>query len=192
MNFDYDALHQRAKSLEDAFFHERDKELIAALERKYTAEETEKLLAAATGIADTLALQEVTRVQAGAQVLAAMVLLPLVEVAWCDGAVTPEEKKAILKAANELGIGTESHAYQLLFHWLDKRPSADALSKWKEYVRAICATLSSDTVYKLKQGVIGRAEQIAQAAGGILGFGNKVSAAERANLDELAAAFERT
>ena len=189
MEFDHDALHARGKSLEDAFFHERDRQLIAALERKYTAEETEKLLAAATGIADKVALQEVTRVQAGVQVLAAMVLLPLVEVAWCDGDVSANEKQAILKAADGLGIGVDSHAYQLLNTWLDKRPSADALSKWKEYVRAICANLSADTVSKLKQGVVDRAEKIALAAGGFLGFGSKVSAAERAKLDELAAAF---
>lgn len=189
MNLDNDPLHSRGKSLEDAFFYERDRELIAALERKYTAEETEKLLAAATGIADKLALQEVTKVQAGVQVLAAMVLLPLVEVAWCDGDVAANEKNAILKAADELGIGVDTHAYQLMNTWLDKRPSADALSKWKEYVRAICATLSADTVSKLKQGVIDRAEKIAQAAGGFLGLGSKVSAAEQAKLDELAEAF---
>lgn len=190
MHLSSDALHERAKALEDAFFFERDRELIAQLERKYTAEETEKLLATATGIADKLALKEVTGVQAGVQVLAAMALLPLVEVAWCDGTVAASEKAAILKAAQGLGIAADSRADQLLHNWLDRRPSAEAVSKWKEYVRAICATLKPETVAKLKQGVIDRAATIAQAAGGILGFGDKISAAERTKLSELAQAFD--
>lgn len=190
MNPDYDALHERGRSLEDAFFRERDRELIAALQRKYTVEEAEKLLAAATGIADKLVLQEVSSTQAGVQVLAAMALLPLVEVAWCDGDVSAEENRAILKAAEQLGIPADSQVRNLLQNWLQNRPTADALAKWNEYVRAICAVVNAETVQKLREAVIGRAEKIAQAAGGILGFGNKISATERAKLDELARAFE--
>lgn len=191
MSDSFDSLQSRGKSLEDAFFFERDRQLVEALERKHAAEETESLLASATGIADKVALKEVTDVQAGVQVLAAMALLPLVEVAWCDGDVAEREKNAILKAADDMGIGADSQAYRLLASWLEKRPSADALAKWKDYVAAICATLNKETVLKLKQGVIGRTDSIAKAAGGILGMGNKISSVEQEKLDELAKAFDR-
>jgi hypothetical protein len=189
MNSDYDALHARGRSLEDAFFAERDRRLMEALRRRLNAEESEQVLAAAVGISDKLALRAITKVEAGLTVLTALALLPPVEVAWCDGDVSTKEKDAVLKAAAEVGVEVDTPTYQLLQNWLAQRPSPEAIEKWKEYVRAICATLDKETVAKLKEGVIGRAEKIALAAGGILGFGSKISTQERACLDDLGQAF---
>jgi hypothetical protein len=189
MNPEYDALRSRGQSLEDAFFAERDRQLMEALRRRLNAEESEKVLAAAVGISEKLALERISKVEAGLPVLAAMALLPPVEVAWCDGEVSAKERDAVLKAASEVGVGVDTPTYQLLQSWLAQRPSPAAVEKWKEYVRAICATLDKDTVAKLRQGVIGRAEKIALAAGGMLGFGNKISSEERACLDDLSQAF---
>ncbi|MEX2026984.1 MAG: hypothetical protein WEH44_06775 [Pirellulaceae bacterium] len=187
---EHDSLHDRGRALEEAFFAERDRQLVEKLKRKLTAEETERVLAAAIGIADEMTLKAVTKVEGGVQVLAAMALLPMVEVAWCDGDVSAQERDAILKAAVEMDITADSVAYQVLKGWLENKPALGAVVAWKDYVRAICATLAPATIFKLKQGVIGRAEKVALAAGGFLGMGNKVSAAERKCLDELAKAFE--
>ena len=187
---EHDSLHDRGRALEEAFFAERDRQLVEKLKRRLTAEETERVLAAAIGIADELTLKAVTKVEAGVQVLAAMALLPMVEVAWCDGDVSSQERDAILKAAVSLEITVDSPAYQLLKGWLENRPKMGAVVAWKNYVQAICKTLEPATVFKLKQGVMGRAQKVAEAAGGILGLGNKVSAAEQKCLDDLAKAFE--
>jgi hypothetical protein len=187
---DHDSLHDRGRALEEAFFADRDRQLVEKLKRKLTAEETERVLAAAMGIADDLTLKAVTKVEAGVQVLAAMALLPMVEVAWCDGDVSAQERDAILKAAVEMEVEADSVVYKVLKGWLENRPALGALAAWKNYVQAMCATLEPPTVFKLKQAVIGRAEKVAKAAGGILGLGNKVSAAEQKCLDDLAKAFE--
>lgn len=187
---EHDSLHDRGRALEEAFFAERDRQLMDKLKRKLSAEETERVLAAAVGIADEATLNALTKMEAGVQVLAAMALVPMVEVAWCDGDVSSKERDAILKAAVEMEIATDSVPYDLLKGWLENRPALGTIVAWKDYVRAICATLDPTTIFKLKQGVMGRAEKVAQAAGGILGMGNKVSAAERKCLDELAKAFE--
>ena len=42
----------------------------------------------------------------------------------------------------------------------------------------------------LKSDLLGRARTVAEAAGGILGLGSKVSKSEQAMLEELAHAFE--
>ena len=65
------------------------------------------------------------------------------------------------------------------------------MAAWKEYVRALGATLDAESQARLRQGIMGRAEGVAKAAGGILGLGNKVSVAEQACLDDLATAFAR-
>jgi hypothetical protein len=187
---EHDSLHDRGRALEEAFFADRDRHLVEKLKRKLTAEETERVLAAAMGIADDLTIKAVTKVEAGVQVLAAMALLPMVEVAWCDGDVSAQERNAILKAAAEMEITADSDLYKILKGWLENRPALGALAAWKNYVQAMCATLESPTVFKLKQAVIGRAESVARAAGGILGMGNKISAAEQKCLDDLAKTFD--
>lgn len=186
---DNDMLHSRGRAFEEAYFHERDAELVQALRRKLTAEETEKVLTKAIGLADELSIKDVTRIDAGVQVLTAMALLPLVEVAWCDGEVEPQERDAILKAASEFDMEPDSAVYKMLQSWLERRPTPEALAAWKDYVQAICATVEPNTVAKMKAGVIGRAEKIAKSAGGILGFGSKISAKEQSCLDDLAKSF---
>jgi hypothetical protein len=113
----------------------------------------------------------------------------MVHVAWCDGDVSADERKAILSAANGMGIEQGSTVQQLLERWLETRPANEVEKLWSDYVQSVCASLEPGTVSKLRKGVMGRAEKIAEATGGILGMGNKVSATEKANLDRLAQAF---
>ncbi len=184
-----DSIHDRRRALEEAFFSKRDQELLEKMRKKMSAEETEKVLSVAIGIADTTCVHAITRVEAGVQVLTVLALLPLVEVAWSDGDVSAQEKTAILKAATEMGIAPDSTTHQCLTSWLESRPTQEAVAAWDKYVRAICATLEPATIATLKSGTIGRAEKVASAAGGFLGLGSKISTAERECLDRLATAF---
>lgn len=186
---EHDYLHERGRALEDAYFAARDRELVAALRRRLATEAAEHTLLEAFGKTDQPTIEALKKTEAGVEVLAALALLPLVEVAWCDGEVSAPEKQAVLKAAVAMEISPDSTFYQLLQNWLEQRPTPAALTAWSEYVRALCGTLGPAIVPMLKERVIGRAEKVAQSAGGFLGLGNKVSAAERACLDHLAKAF---
>jgi hypothetical protein len=151
-------------------------------------EESQKVLTAATGVVDEIAIPELSGI-AAPQFLAILGIFPMVEVAWCDQEVSPGERKAILAAAHEMGVERETTCHKLLDRWLESRPAEGVSTLWSDYVRAVCAALEPATVATLKQGVIGRAEKIAAAAGGFLGMGNKISAEERECLDRLAQAF---
>ena len=61
---------------------------------------------------------------------------------------------------------------------------------WREYVGALAESLDRAALDALKNDVMGRARGVAEAAGGFLGLGNKVSSEEQAVLDELAKAFD--
>lgn len=186
---EHDYLDERGRTLEDAYFAARDRELVAALRRRLATEAAEHTLLEAFGQTDQPTIEALKKTEAGVEVLAALALLPLVEVAWCDGEVAAPEKEAVLKTAVAMEISPDSTFYHLLQNWLDERPAPAALTAWSEYVRALCSTLAPAIVPKLKERVIGRAEKVAQSAGGFLGLGNKISAAERACLDHLAKAF---
>ena len=49
--------------------------------------------------------------------------------------------------------------------------------------------MGADVKNALKRDLLGRARSVAEAAGGFLGFGSKVSQSEQAILDELEQAF---
>lgn len=187
---DYDALHARGRSLEDAFFKERDRQLVENFKRRLNAEEQHRVLAFSLGLTEELAKKGIAHLQSGLDVVAVMALLPMVEVAWCDGKVESTEKAAVLRGAAEVGLEFESPLYKFLESWLDHRPSPAAHQAWHEYVKSFVKLVEPETAATAKAGVMGRAERVAKAAGGFLGMGNKISAAEQACLDDLAKAFD--
>ena len=180
-------LDDRKRALE-AYFDQQDRQLIEQMRNKMVAQEREAELSAATGITDRLVLSDLAK---GSDIgaLAALGLIPLVEVAWADGRIAPSEYSVALKSAAAMGVPQGSQAYALLEKWLQARPSPGVVSAWKEYVRALVKTWPQDRVRIIKKAILGRATSVAQSAGGVLGLGNKVSAKEQAVLDDLESAF---
>ena len=103
--------------------------------------------------------------------------------------VQAEEREAIVAAAAAAGIQPQDARYPLLEHWLNRRPDAKMFEAWKHYVSGLCQRLEGPEIEKLKHDVMGVARKVAQAAGGFLGLGNKISAAERAVLSQVEQAF---
>ena len=91
--------------------------------------------------------------------------------------------------ARENGIAVDTPSYELLQGWLGRRPDGRLLQAWGEYMVALRSKLSPAEVHALRDEVIGRARAVAEAAGGFLGLGNKVSAEEEVVLQQLAKAF---
>jgi hypothetical protein len=181
-------LDDRKLALE-AYFDQKDRELIDKMRQKLASQEREMELAAATGITDKMILSDLGQADADIGAIAALGLIPLAEVAWADGRISPGESTAALKAAASMGVPEGSHAYDLLEKWLSTKPSVGVVAAWKEYVKALAKTWGRDRTRHVRQAIIGRATSVAQSAGGILGLGNKVSHKEQAVLDDLDSAF---
>jgi hypothetical protein len=188
---EHDSFHDRAKSLEDAFFAERDRELLDLLRSRLGSEEARQILIAATGVQDEIALPELAGLPVP-QFLAVLGLFPMVEVAWCDKVLGDAEKATILKLAHEMGVVEGSPSHQLLDRWLTKKPADNAAAVWESYTKAVIATLQPATVAKLKEGVMHRARRVAAAEGGIYNLGRMISKVEEACLARLEKAFETT
>lgn len=181
-------LDDRKRALE-AYFDQQDRELIERMRNKMVAQEREVELSAATGITDRMLLSDLGKGDADIGAMAALGLIPLVEVAWADGQISAGESSAVLKAAASMGVPQGSPAYALLEKWLKTRPSPGAVSAWKEYVRALVKTWPEERSWAIKNSILNRATSVAQAAGGILGMGNRISAKEQAVIDDLSSAF---
>jgi hypothetical protein len=121
---------------------------------------------------------------------AAISLVPLVEVAWANGRIDAKERRAVLAAAELNGVTPGSPSHEMLDGWLGHRPDGRLLQSWGEYMVELCAALKPGEKRALREELMGRARQVAEAAGGFLGLGNRISPEEQVVLDELAKVFE--
>jgi hypothetical protein len=173
----------------DAIFHEQDNEVRQAFRERMEKMARRDQLTQVSGIRDDVLLDRLIELDIGPEALAALEIVPLVFVAWADNRVQPEEKEKVIALAQAAGIKPQDGRYPLLEHWLKKRPKAEALEAWKLYIKDLCKRMENPEIEQLRHELLDRAGNVAQAAGGFLGLGNKISTAERAMLDELEQVF---
>ncbi len=181
-------LDERGRALEGAFYRS-DPDPWRELRRREVA--AAEAIAEASGLEDPALLGRLAGLGIRAETLPALTLLPLVEVAWADGKLQKRERDAVLAGAESTGIGAKSPSHGLLRLWLEDRPPPDLTSIWREFITALCQELSADERRRLRANIVGRARRVAEAAGGILGLGDRVSAEEEAVLADLERAFAR-
>jgi hypothetical protein len=191
MDMDMSSFFQarQAKDLEDLFFLKQDEKLIEGLHKMEKMKETKKVLAEVSGISNDEILQKLVDLNVRPEVLASLALIPLIEVAWADGKVDPQEEKAVLAAAAESFISKDSPDFDLLKGWMKHKPDPRLLDAWIVYIKGLCEKFSAHQKSALKKDLLGHAKDVAMATGGFLGFGSKISKAEQEILDKLDSAF---
>ena len=182
-------LGDRRKALEEEFFAKQNQQLLRQLRETTDTKAKIEAWAAASGITDPAVLARLMAIDLTSETVAALFLVPLIEVAWADGRLDAKEQSALLTAAERAGLGKDSASHQLLEEWLRERPPPQVLAAWKAYIAALSETLAPQAKQALKQDLLGRARTIAEAAGGFLGLGNRISNAEQTVLTELEQAF---
>jgi hypothetical protein len=182
-------LGDRKKALEESFFAKENAKLVEKLRAERRRAGAREGLAALSGIADPALLDLLIGHGIEPETWLAVSLVPLVEVAWADGEVEAAERRAVLEAAAEHGVAPGSPSHALLESWLAKRPEGGLLEAWGEYMVDLCERLPAAEREALKRQVVGRARAVAEAAGGILGLGRRVSEREEVLLRELEKAF---
>jgi hypothetical protein len=181
-------LDERKKGLEESFFAKHNRELLEAMRKKTDAAARRAELISISGIRDQALLDELVGLGLDAAGLAALSLIPLLQVAWADGAVQKRERDALLEAARKSGIEAGAPAHQLLIGWLDSQPEPRLFQAWKDYIRALRDAMSDESIAALRTEVLSRAKAVARAAGGILGVGGTLGSEQRV-IDQLEAVF---
>ena len=182
-------LGDRRKALEDQFFAKQDQKLLEQLRARAAAQTAIEALRKVSGVTDEAVLNKLVELGICSDTLAALSLIPLVAVAWADGTVEANERKAVLSAAAEAGVDEGDLSHELLGSWLDARPGRELIDAWRDYIRGLSEQLDPVARGALKHELLDRARQVAEAAGGFLGYGNKVSQQEEDVLAELERAF---
>ena len=182
-----DAIAERGKELEEAFFRRLNEKTVADLKARAELAQNRDGIGKLTGITNTGLLDTLAGLNLSPATVAAFGLLPLVEVAWADGTVDAKEQRAVLDAATQVGV--TGPGLDVLTQWLAAKPSAEVFAAWQQYASAVVARLSDADKQLMKHEMLGRARTVAEASGGILGLGNKVSSAEAAVLKKIEDSF---
>lgn len=182
-------LQERERALENVFFAQQDRLLLARLREADANRSRVASLAAASGITDEHLLGQMVALGLGPGSMAALALAPLVLVAWADGALDPRERDLVRDAARQAGLDGEAEAGPVLEAWLSRPPAPELLATWRGYLRAVAAGLGEAARAAMRRETTARARRVAEAAGGTPLLGWSVSEAEARMLAEIEAAF---
>jgi hypothetical protein len=171
-------------NLEERFFSEIDNKLLEKLRSEMNVSQTAEEIIKVIGINDEKLALEIASMQITVETLSAFRLVPLVAVAWADDRVEESERYAVVVAAEKSGIAKESAAMELVHAWTKRRPSPDLLQAWCDYAKALSQSLEGAHREALKNEVMSQVKTVAEAAGGVLGFGS-ISSSEKAVIHQI-------
>jgi hypothetical protein len=174
-----------AAHLEEAFFARENAALLADLRKKTSAESRKDRLREVVKIKDEAFLARLDTLGLEPQTVLAVVLVPLVFVAWADGKLEDKEREAILAASRDRGVAAEQTARRLLASALEHPPDPKLLVRWKSFAKRLWGRFTADERWQMRKHVLGSAREVAEAAGGMLGLTSKISTAERKVLEEM-------
>jgi hypothetical protein len=183
-------LEERGRALENQFYDKENKEKLAAMKTKLDSQRSKDELRKVSGMSDEAVLDKLVGLGLSANTIAALSLVPLIQVAWADGQIQDNERTAILQGAHGKGLEQGSDGYELLQSWLRRQPADELFQAWEAYIKALASQLNDEQNRLLKNQIVGFAKMVAAAAGGILGFG-KVSGSEEKVLHRIEDAFKR-
>lgn len=175
---DRDAFAERGRSLEEEYFHRKERELIEKMRVRAAGEEQRRRLGQETGVGDDDVLRDLQELGYTPETVMLLHLVPLIQTAWAEGGVTQKERDLIVKAARSRGITAGSPADQQLDLWLAQRPSDELFEKTLRAIRTILQAQPDDARAASEKDLLALASAIATASGGIVGF-HAVSDEER-------------
>jgi Mitochondrial ATPase inhibitor, IATP/Tellurite resistance protein TerB len=187
-----DPFADRKRSQEEEYFRKQEQQNIEKMRRRAAMEAERKEMAQDLGVNDEAALIELQELGFTRETAPLVYLAPLAQVAWADGLVGANERKSILEAARARGVAEGGPADKMLADWLDARPAETFFEKAMRVVGAILRALPADQREAQKRDLISASVRIAEAAGGVLGFGNKVNKEEQEVIARITAELERS
>lgn len=179
----------REQAAEAAYFRQHDARLMERLRQDAKLDEVASALAEKLNVDNPELLNKARLVGVTADTAPALLLAPLVQVAWVDGAVSQSEHDTVLKIADERGLGVGSAAYNQLADWLRVRPSDAVFDTAVEVIQYGLGVLSPEEKNERITRIVHACEDVAAASGGgllkALGLGSGVSGLEASLLDTI-------
>lgn len=187
-----DPFKERERGLEEDFFRKSDAKLIEKMREKARLDEVVAELAKVLQVENPELLRRVMDLGINMSTGPALVLAPLVQVAWAEGKVTDKERETVLRLAAGRGVEKGSPAEARLLAWLDRRPDDAIFQAAIEVIKAGISHLPSNEREERIGEIVQACRQVSEASGGLakaLGVGSGVSSEERSVLEVVTAAL---
>ena len=107
-------LEERGRALENQFYDKENQDKLAAMKDKLDTQRSKDELRKASGMSDDAVLDRLVALGLRANTIAALSLVPLIQVAWADGEIQDNERTAILQGAHGKGLEQGTAGYELL------------------------------------------------------------------------------
>jgi len=182
-------LSERKKAFEHVFFRKESERLLEAMRARKSREEQFDAISRVLGVDAPELINLLLELELREENVTALVLAPLVAVAWADRILDNEERRSILKAADDFGIDPKSEAGQLLGVWLDHRLHEYLRDAWSAYIGELCRVLEPYDRTKLRDEIVSRSRRITRAVEKSFLRGSGPTEAETAALEKIEAAF---
>jgi hypothetical protein len=187
-----DIFKDREKGLEEDYFRKSDAKLLEKMREKARLDEVAAELAKTLQVENPELLHRVIDLGVPPGSGAALLLAPLVWVAWAEGKVTDRERETVLRLAATRGVEKGSPAEAQLLDWLAKRPSDAVFHVAMDVIKAglsrLTPTEREDRVVQYVQAC----KEVSEASGGLakaLGVGSGISSEERSALEIITSAL---
>jgi hypothetical protein len=167
---DHDAFAERGRALEEEYFRKKDRELVEKLRRSGAADQVRGELSKQTGISDPAVLAELQELGFTGETVVLLPLMPVLELAWAEGGITPAERQALVSVARSRGIDEGSAPDRQLNAWMAARPAPEVFVKASRLISALLDSGAPAAQGLTAEQVVKHAEQIASASGGLLGL----------------------
>jgi hypothetical protein len=178
-----DPLASRKRTNEEDYFQRKDRELIEKVRQRAKVEQQLREIGEKAGVTDPEIIRELADLGFTPETVRLLPLIPILEVAWSEGGVTPPERKMLVDLARTRGIEVGTPADHQLVDWLDRQP---AETVFRRAGRLISALFASGGHFEMsKEDLLKYCEAIADSSGGLFGI-RRVSSEERAALGRIA------
>ncbi len=185
-----DTTRDISRTREDHYFLKQEQARLEEMRRPSAREADTLQLMNAFGIRDRETVRELSDAGFDSDTFRVLYLVPLVQVAWSDGGVSPSERDKLLEIASLHGIKAGSAAHERLRAWLTERPPHRFFETCVHGIKAMLAARPSLEAEALRRDLVWHCTRIASASRGFLGLGSRISKEEEFMLTRLAAELD--
>jgi hypothetical protein len=186
-----DIFKDREHGEEAVYFRKHDEKLLQKIREQAALEEVAQALAEKLRVDDRDLLNRVLDLGLTQDTGAAILLAPLVQVAWAEGSVSRREREVVFETAASRGIAAGSAAHAQLEAWLARRPSDALFETALAVMKAGLAVLPDGEREERVRQIVDACKRVAEATGGglarLLGMNTGIVGQEAAALDAIGA-----
>lgn len=179
------------KSREEDYFVRAEAALLERFRDRLRRDAELKALGHYHGVEDVQVLEAFEAAGFDRDTVQVLHLVPIIQIAWADGAVSAQERSELLAIAEARDVRPGTAAYIRLVAWLDSPPPKDFFDRSLLLIAKLIEIFPEEKRVALRDDVMSTARAVAGASGGFLGIGSKVGAAEQGLLEHFAVGFER-